>query len=271
MNNASPLVPVVTGRGLRTQSAGPFEVTLVEHRAGLRLGKHRHAEAVIGLLLGGVYDEWLDGRTVEPARASLLIKPPETPHANSIGREGTHTVLIQVRANAIPADLARVLATPAIHLHARVAAIGEAFVRELRHPDGPSEIGLDALVYELLGLAARRREMGGAGYSRRQQWVARVRDVVHESADHTFSLTELAASAGVDRAHLARTFRAVFGCTVGEYVRSARLSRAAGLLRSGRNSVSAIAAAVGFADHAHLTRNFSRAYGRSPTEYRRGA
>jgi transcriptional regulator GlxA family with amidase domain len=74
----------------------------------------------------------------------------------------------------------------------------------------------------------------------------------------------------VDRAHLARTFRSVFGCTVGEYVRAARLSRAAGLLRSGKKSVSAIAAEVGFADHAHLTRNFSGVYGRSPTDYRRG-
>jgi AraC family transcriptional regulator len=272
MTLPAPTIPVLTGKELRTRSAGPFEVTLVEHRPGLRLEKHRHAEAVIGLLLDGVYDEWLDGRTVEPMRASLLIKPPETPHANRIGRTGTHTVLIQVRPNAIPAELAGVLATPAIHIDAKVAAIGELFVAELRNPGGPSALALEALAYELLGLAERRGAKRGAGYSRTQRWVTRVREFLHAEAEagasRATSLAALAQAAGVDRAHLARAFRQVFGCTVGEYVRSVRIGRAAAMLRSSREPVGRIAAESGFADQSHLTNHFRSAYGVTPRGYR---
>lgn len=275
MKLPAPLIPVLTGRELQTRGAGPFEVTLVEHQPGLRLERHRHAEAVIGLLLNGVYDEWLDGRMVEPMRASLLIKPPETPHANRIGRVGTHTVLIQVKPDAIPADLAGVLQRPAIHIDAKVAAIGELFVAELRRPGGPSPLALEALAYELLGIAERRGVSAGRGYSRTQAWVSRVREYVHDEVAHgssrATSLADLAGAAGVDRAHLARTFRRVFGCTVGEYVRAARVERAARMLRNSRESISRIAAESGFADQSHFTNHFKSTYGAPPGAWRRSA
>jgi AraC family transcriptional regulator len=271
MKIASPLIPVLTGRELRTRAAGPFEVTLVEHRPGLKLERHRHAEAVIGLLLDGVYDEWLDGRMVEPMRASLLIKPPETPHANRIGRVGTHTVLIQVKPDAIPEDLAGVLQRPAIHIDVRVAAVGELILRELRHPEGPSAVALESLAYELLGVAERRRSKAGIGYTRTQGWVARVREYVHDHSERRISLSELAVGAGVDRAHLARTFRRVFGCTVGEYVRAARVGRAAQMLRDSGEAISRVAAEAGFADQAHLTNQFRAAFEVTPAVYRRAS
>lgn len=260
---------MLTGREIGSRSAGPFEISLVEHRGDVTLERHRHAEAVIGLLLSGVYDEWLDGRMVEPARASLLIKPPETPHANRIGRTGTQTVLIQVRPDRIPADLQEVLARPSIHIHARVAALGEDFLRELRQPGGASPIGLEALAYELLAIAHRGRGGAGVGYSPRQRWVSRVRERINDSLSEPASLADLAGHAGVERSHLARTFRVAFGCTVGEYVRAARLERAARRLRSGDEPLSRIALDLGFADQAHLTRTFRAAYGVPPGRYRR--
>src|SRR5262245_57336166 len=61
MMQAAPVIPVLTGSSIAARRAGPFEVSLVEHRGDVALARHRHAEAVIGLLLRVTYDEWMDG------------------------------------------------------------------------------------------------------------------------------------------------------------------------------------------------------------------
>lgn len=268
MQSKAPLIPVMTGRPVHSRSAGPFEVGVVEHGSDLRLSRHRHREAVIGLLLRGVYDEWIEGRTVEPTRASVLIKPPETPHGNQIGREGTHTLLIRVLPEAVPEELRPTLARPAIRIDERVCGIADDFARELRSSDTLSSHSIEALVFELLHVVERCRSRAGVGYARRQHWVARVRDAINDHIAAPLTLAELAAAADVDRAHLARTFRSAFGCTVGDYIRTARVHRAASLLALGR-TIASVAADVGYADQAHLTRSFRRAYGVTPAAYRK--
>jgi AraC family transcriptional regulator len=269
MIQSSPMIPVLTGRAVTARRAGPFEVSLVEHGGDLKLARHRHAEAVIGLLLRGTYDECLDGRTVEPGRASLLIKPPETPHANRIGRDGTITVLIQVRPGEITDELAGVLARPAIHVDARIHALGELVLRELAQGDASDAVSLEALLLELLQVAERRSRRRGEGYSGRQRWVVRARDFVRAHAARRFSLSDVARAAGVDRAHLARSFRSAFGCTLGEYLRAVRLADAEHRLCRSRDSISKIALDSGFADQAHLTRTFRSTFGATPAAYRR--
>jgi AraC family transcriptional regulator len=271
MRQASPLIPVLTGRSVTARRAGPFEISLVEHRADVSLARHRHAEAVIGLLLRGTYDEWMDGRTVEPGRASLLIKPPETPHANRIGRTGTHTVLIQVHPDQITPELEPVLARPAIHVDARIHGIGELILAELKAGAPGDDAALELLILDLLQVAEGRGRRRGAGYSRRQRWVVRARDFLRAHAHQSYALDDVARAAGVDRAHLARTFRAVFGCTLGEFVRAARVERAATRLREGSEPLARIALESGFADQAHFTRTFRDAFGATPARFRRAS
>jgi AraC family transcriptional regulator len=267
MATAVPLIPVSTGRALVSRVVGPFVITLMEHSGDVRLERHRHREAIVGLLLRGRYDERLENRTVEPARASLLIKPPETPHANRIGSEGTDTILIQIQPDRIPEEHSRVLGRAGIQLNERFHRLGLDMLDEIRYGSRTSGVGLEALVNELLWLAAEPGRPAGVGYTSRQVWVRRVRDLLHD--DDAVTLSDLAAETGVDRAHLARTFRAVFGCTVGEYARALRMEKAAELLRRPDATVGRIAAELGFFDQAHFTRAFRAAYGLTPRAWRR--
>ena len=268
MSDKSPLVPVSTGRVELIRELGAFTVTLMEHARHVRLATHRHREAIVGLLLRGRYDENIEGRTVEPARASLLVKPPETPHANRIGREGTDTILIQILPDRLPEDFAPLLCRPGIHLDSRFAALGEELRTELRL-HGP-DVAIEALTMELFSVAHRRGSRPGQGHSRRKRWVLQVRDRLHAEGSSA-SLAELAAGSDVDRAHLARTFRAVFGCTIGEYLRALRVERGADRLRQPNCTVSGVAADLGYFDQAHFTHEFKAAYGVSPGAWRRAA
>lgn len=261
-------IPVLTGRALASRALPAGVATWVEHRGNLELAQHRHAEAVIALLLHGTYDERVDGRMVHPTPATVLVKPPETPHANAIGRAGTHTVLWQIAPDAIDGELRPFLQRPAIYLDARVCRVTDALRRELSQRDDAAPLATEALLFELLAIVQECH--AGKGYNASGQWLNRVRERLHDASE-TPSLSALAREADVHRAHLARGFRNAFGCTIGEYWRSVRLQRLAERLRANHGNIASCAAEMGFYDQAHLTRWFRRAYGVTPGEYARRA
>jgi AraC-like DNA-binding protein len=82
---------------------------------------------------------------------------------------------------------------------------------------------------------------------------------------------ELAASAGVSRSYLSRTFRAAFGRSVGVCLEGLRCSRAETLLLRTDMSIGSIARHCGFADLFHFSHRFARRYGIAPSAYRRRA
>jgi len=262
-----PLIPVLTGHAVLSRPMPACEVTLVRHQANLSLEPHRHREAVIGLLLRGVYDEWMDGRNVQPSRATMLVKPPETPHSNEIGRDGTYTILIQIPPACLPTDVGRVLDDACMFVDARVSRIAELMAVELCVGDSASPVGLEGLIAELLALAARPATRG-TGFSRAQAWLRHTCDHLQAHLATPPSLHELARSAGVHRAHLARAFRAAFGCTIGQYIRANRVQRVAERLVDSHTPIAQLAAELGFTDQAHLTHTFRRAYGTTPRAYR---
>jgi AraC family transcriptional regulator len=70
---------------------------------------------------------------------------------------------------------------------------------------------------------------------------------------------------------LSRAFRRVYGQTIGECIRKARVRSAAHLLLSSRRPISEIATECGFCDQAHLSRAFKRIFGLTPAAYRLAA
>jgi AraC-like DNA-binding protein len=81
----------------------------------------------------------------------------------------------------------------------------------------------------------------------------------------------LARIAHVSPAHVARTFRAVFGETPHRYLQRRRVERAMFLLRETDRSVTDICFEVGFGSPGTFSRTFRDIVGRSPREYRRGS
>jgi AraC family transcriptional regulator len=97
----------------------------------------------------------------------------------------------------------------------------------------------------------------------------RVRDVVEERLDDDLSLEDLAAAAGLSRAHFARSFRTATGQTPYAYLRERRVARAGDLLATSSRPVVEIATLTGFRSQSHLGRVFKAATGMTPGEYRR--
>ena len=79
---------------------------------------------------------------------------------------------------------------------------------------------------------------------------------------------DLAAAAGLSRAHFSREFRRAFGESPHAYLLTRRLERAAALLRNTDRAIADICFSVGLQSVGSFTSSFSRTYGISPAAYR---
>ena len=96
----------------------------------------------------------------------------------------------------------------------------------------------------------------------------RAKDLADARYFEPLGVDDLAAAAGLSRAHFSREFRRAFGDSPHGYLLTRRLERAAALLRTTDNSVAEICVAVGLASVGSFTTSFKRMFGASPTAYR---
>ena len=96
----------------------------------------------------------------------------------------------------------------------------------------------------------------------------RARDLADARYAEALDVDELAAAAGLPRAHFSREFRRAFGESPHAYLLTRRLERAAALLRSTDHSVADICLSVGLTSLGSFTTSFTRTYGMPPAAYR---
>jgi AraC-like DNA-binding protein len=99
----------------------------------------------------------------------------------------------------------------------------------------------------------------------------RAKDLADARYFELLGVDQLAAAAGLSRAHFSREFRRMFGESPHAYLLTRRLERAAALLRNTDASVAEICFAVGLQSVGSFTTSFTRTYGCSPTAYRAAA
>ena len=96
----------------------------------------------------------------------------------------------------------------------------------------------------------------------------RAKDLADARYFEPLDVDDLAAAAGLSRAHFSREFRRAFGESPHQYLLTRRLERAAALLRNTDRPVVEICFAVGMQSVGSFTSSFTRTFGASPTAYR---
>lgn len=214
------------------------------HPARLRLPMHEHEAANITIVLGGGFEERVERRSFTAARGSVLVKPAGAAHANAYGTGDVECLTIEVPA-AVELDDARHVASPVFALLAE------------RLREDVTMLAVEELVYRIAG--------PGGGESR-APWLATIEELLREESMP--SLTKLAAAVGRHPAHVARAFRAHYGCSIGEFARARRIESAAQALRGTGRPICDIACDAGFYDQSHFTNVFRRFLGTTPERYR---
>jgi AraC family transcriptional regulator len=199
--------------------------------------------------------QWLE--VLEPSEALEIHVAPAL--FNEVGNDlgsSRHIALSDVVAADDPIVLgaastlrARLLHTGAIdELHA------ETLVRAL----------IEHTLREYGGLRVPRARPGRIGMRRLRRVAALIRARLHER----LSLAELAQEASLTPFHFARSFRLTTGMTPHNFVRAARMQRAAELARNTLLSTAALAERVGYTNIAHFRGAFVRTFGCTPAALR---
>jgi len=261
MGMAAASAPVSLGaRRTEHRDVPGFAVRRLDFPPDLTLPIHDHRDATIAVVLrGGFEGRWAWGRgTCAPG--ALIVEPAGAQHSNAFGPDGAVVVAVQP-TQALAASLddpSRAPSPAALALAWRAAS-------ELHVVDDLTPIALEGLSLELLAIARRT----AAPSPRIAPWLERATELVEEQYARPLALRVVAEEVGVHPVHLARSFRAHHGRSVGTYLREVRVGRAAARLATGNESIVEIALAVGFADQSHLHRWFVRLIGETPARYRR--
>jgi AraC-like DNA-binding protein len=100
------------------------------------------------------------------------------------------------------------------------------------------------------------------------RYLLRAKDFVDARYAEAITVEDLAAAAGLSRAHFSRMFAKTFGESPHAYLQSRRLERAAALLRYTDRSVAEICVMVGLQSIGSFTTSFGRVFGKPPAAYR---
>lgn len=229
---------------------------------------HEHASLGLSIVLRGQVEEQVGRTTVQAGTGQLVVKPAGTVHANRFGPAGARLLSIDIHPT-VAEDSVRTLKALARWRWLRSIAALRIAARTLALARWPEETGGALAATVVLELSELLAEGIVRPADRRPSaWLLAVRDRLHAEHASSCRVRELASLAGVHPVHLARRFRAQFGCSVTEYLRNLRLHAAAAALADEAQPVGAVAAATGFADQSHLCRVFRSAVGVSPSGYR---
>lgn len=131
---------------------------------------------------------------------------------------------------------------------------------------------MEMLFVEMLRRYAQQLPPGTTGWfaSLNDPIVGRAMQLVHADPSRRWTVDDLARGAATSRTVLAERFSNVMGQAPMEYVTSWRMQLAADRIRNGKDSISAIAADVGYESEAAFNRAFKRVTGITPGRWRDG-
>jgi AraC family transcriptional regulator len=221
----------------------------------------------LALVLEGSVEKSFRLRTLHLEPACGVTMPQGATHRARFGPTGARIVIVRPKGASHPVSQS---------LHRLVSLRGPDFSwlawrlsSELHASDAAAPLAAEGFALELL--AATSREAGGERpLGRPAGWLDEAEELLRQRTGDRIGLSELAEAIGVHPTHLARTFRARYGVSVGEYSRRLRLAWAAREIACADTPLAVIARQAGFADQSHFTRLFRHHIGTTPARYREG-
>lgn len=262
------LSPITLGDKLSSLEVGGLVFTETAHKPNQTLPRHYHERANIAFILSGTFTEILDKRRFECAAQSLIIKPAGEAHANQYGRGGMRCLLIEAQPQKLESlyPLAKAFNRVNHVRGAMLSMLGMRIYKEMRLRDSASLLAIEGLSLELIAELSRLPDL--VSERRLPRWLLRAREFLHENSSESVRLRDVAKMVDIHPVHLAREFRKVYGCTLGEYLRQLRIQSACHKLSSSDLPLVVIALDSGFSHQSHFSRLFKQYVGITPTEFR---
>ena len=233
---------------------------------GHSVRRHHHANAIISAVMKGSASEQFARREYTLPCGSVLTKPAEEAHAHRYGNRGARVLTIEIApAKQLALGLQDALARVQLVSSPFVANLIASMRHELANADASSELILEGLLLQLIGLLGRdARSKAVPG----DPVVSLVTEFLHENFRRRLTIVDIARQFNVSPQRLAACFRARFGRSVGRYQRQLRIQCALGKLQSTEISLTDIAIEAGYFDQSHFTHAIKANTGLTPAAIR---
>lgn len=241
--------------------------------------RHSHDCFAIGVTTYGIQRFHCKGTRHDSRPGDLVLFNPDEDHDGSPGTAEGFRYTIWYVPDAFVRDCLDAdaglpgkpyFAAPHV-TDARMAAAFGGLTRQLAAAPRESLRNEAAMRALLTSMLARHGERPAPALApRRVNAVSldRVKDYIHAHHQRDLTSAELAAVAGLSRAHVSRAFNAAFHVPPHVYLNAVRVARAQTLIRAGM-PLAAVALECGFADQSHFNRRFKGSVGVAPGDWRR--
>lgn len=225
---------------------------------------HKDGYSRISIVLQGNLTEKSYDQEVLVSELSLVIKSSEVLHQNNFGPEGANILSI-LFAHPDSSKLFSSLAPEYNWLYGyhSLPKVGK-ILSELLSCDCENEFE-SRLIQFLLSYKTVPRE----SLNSKPSWMPQVTKLIHEEFDRPIRTSSLAKHVAVHPVYLARKFRAIYGCTIHEYITQVRIANTLRTLTLSNDNFSQIACKNGFYDQSHFNRKFKECIGMNPGNFKK--
>lgn len=232
-------------------------LTLSAHRSHDQIPPHKHANDYVCLVLAGGFAEHENNRSRERLSGCVFTHHAGEAHYDRFGSRGAVCVNLHSPEGESGPEVEAMCSAPV-----RIAAEKLAFELAASSHEELALASLAAEILDDLGPAKPRRPDRGG-------WIGRVVEAICDEPYRRWSLGEMSRIADHHPVHVAQSFRAKTGMSLGAFQRLRRLTRLSLALRHGQEPLAHLAAEFGYCDQPHMTSEFRAAFGVSPGRYRR--
>ncbi len=254
------------GDAVATLARDGVHLTETVYSPGLRLPRHSHERACFIFVVTGTFTETYGTRTRDCGPSLLIYRPIGEVHSDHFRDRGARCLNIEINSgwHDHARQFSAVLDDSAEFHHGPPHELALKIYREFQQRDAMSPLAIGGLALELMAEMAR----ASVRDSTSSRWLEQAKEIVHARYSESLSVSEIATAVGVHPAHLSRTFRRTYGCTIGEYQRRLRVDYSCQQLITSDLPLVDIAHAAGFYDQGHFSRTFKRHTRLSPARYR---
>lgn len=232
-------------------------LTLTSHRRDDQIPPHKHANDYVCIVLAGGFAEQQGARWHERLSGCVFTHHAGETHHDRFGPRGAMCVNLHFPAGERGPAIEGACPAPT-----RVAAQSLAFELAASCRDDLAMASLAAEIMGGLGPSTGRKQD-------RAGWIGRIVDAISDEPERRWTLGELAHLAERHPVHVAQSFRARTGLSLGAFARVRRLTSLSLALRNATTPLATLAAEFGYCDQPHMNAEFRAALGVSPGRYRR--
>ena len=253
------------GNTLNTFAREGIQLTETVYSPGLKLPRHSHERACFIFVIRGSFSETYENKSRDCGPSLLIYRPVGEVHSDNFRDRGGRCLNIEIESSWHTQALrfSSKLDNSAEFRSGPPHELAIKIYNEFQHLDNVSPLAIGGLTLELLAETARWKL-----HDTRAPWVEQAREILHARFTENLTISEIASMVSIHPAHLSRTFRRVFGYTVGEYLRKLRVEFACRKLTASDLPLVEIAHASGFYDQGHFSRTFKRLTRMSPARFR---